>query len=356
MYPWLEEPLAQFASAFRRGRLPGSVIIAGNSGFGTMDLALECAKLYLCHESGVRACGACRSCAVFEAAAHPDFTIAVSSTAEECNDEEDLTRDPGFLALIDSASASRRAVRVDTIRRLNHWLYESPALGHSKAAIIHDAHTMGESAANAALKTFEEPPPHTLIIMVVDSLEEMLPTILSRALKLQLKTLDRSVALNWLTENTGLELSRCAVALDLCHDAPLSAAALLQENLDLAALDVVRRLIAVLNGTGSSQAVTAALKPLSPAFHGTFWSVLALQILKFKAGYPLERLSLIHVEGAQALLRMPGDTLFELPAELPFITAHQPLIPSRAPESLSTALVERLTGSAGLTLHRGGAR
>ena len=84
----------------------------------------------------------------------------------------------------------------------------SDASYNKKVAVIADAHTMPEGAANAILKTFEEPPQNTLIIMTARSLESLLPTILSRAYKIVLQKASLHESLNFIKRNCSAEDER----------------------------------------------------------------------------------------------------------------------------------------------------
>lgn len=335
IYAWLKDAFEGFKQAHDAGRLPASLIVAGNAGLGTLSFALECAKYYLCQDEHKAqlggSCGKCKSCQLFEAASHADFMAALPSTAEESDKDLDLQRDPGFLNNM-AQTTQRRSLRIDTIRKLNHYLYESPSYPQGKAAIVYDAQLMVEAAANALLKTFEEPPAGCLIILLTDSFESLLPTILSRALKINAERIDEQAALAFVTEQ-GASLQRASLALDIARGAPLTASQLIRDNEDLKILEISKR-IAGFASSGNPEPAVEALIELGGKKASQILSQMVFEILKYKAGFALEALPLINVPGAQAFLRFQTGALFDSSQYLPYVAGDLPLIPSRAPSAL----------------------
>ena len=334
LMPWLNRAYDCFYTALNQHRLPGSVIIAGHSGYGVTDLALECAKLYLCtNVQETKPCGECKSCLVFESGSHPDFLLALPTTKEECDKDEDLTKNPGFLAYLKAKSnVQRRSIRIDTIRKLNHLLHESSAFSYRKVSIIHDAHLLGESAANALLKTFEEPPSDTLIILVVETLESLLPTLLSRAFKIELSSLNQAEILPYLQEQ-GFDKKRSAVALALSANAPFRALEMLNQGLDKVALEVSEALAKAIT-QGSTTLFVKTLSEVEGAVQVTILQNLVKEILFLKQGVSLQELPLILETHAQVLSQIPTFALFKVQENFPFIEGKLPLIPSRTPKIL----------------------
>ena len=343
--PWLSPSFADFSTACLQGRLPGSVIIAGSSGSGCMELALECARFYLCeHQEGGRPCGSCASCRSFAAGAHPDFIMLRSSLKEEADAGLDLVTNPA-LALSDpelqvTDSGNRRSVRIDSIRKLIDWIGLSPAYGRGKACIINDAHTMPEGAANSILKSFEEPPPHTLIIMTAKSLESLLPTIISRAYKITLKEASLNVAEGYLG-GMGFSGRASMVGLALARQDPDKAVQLLQEGIDKKAQRIISLLCTAVQG-GADGELIDELAALAPAIQVMILGELVRELLKYKAGFALATLPLLDEQSAALLVRLPAEHLFTALSSLDQFAVSASYIPPRAPLALLRSWVQAL--------------
>ena len=274
MHAWLSPYYQQFTSALQQQRLGNSLIIAGHEGLGGKELALAMATYYLCHHpTPIGPCGHCTSCQAFARLTNPDLKVAYTSTADEADSEQDFSYDCSGLIIRGPEPKTRRVLRIDTMRKITTFLNESAVGGgRGKVVIIEGAETMTEGAANAILKTFEEPAPHSLIIMLTQSLEALLPTILSRASKVVLKDVPLAESLAYLLDPkeqhppvikrlyedyyaesaeeidcpglaTPITQERAEIALALNSYAPLAAMTMLLQGTDITALAVVRALI-----------------------------------------------------------------------------------------------------------------
>ncbi len=144
---------------FRRGLAEGRVahayVVVGPPRGAGGEAATEMVRSVFC-ASGPRACGTCRNCRLVTSRTHPDV----------------LWIEPEMKS---------RAIGIEAVRGiLLPGLLQTTMEGGWKAAVILAADRLQPAAANAFLKTLEEPPPRTLILMVSDVPHEMLPTILSR--------------------------------------------------------------------------------------------------------------------------------------------------------------------------------
>jgi DNA polymerase-3 subunit delta' len=147
-----------FEHAVRRNRLAHAYLFAGPAGVGKRLFAQELAKALLCEATPagrLEACDRCPACLQVEAGTHPDCFQA--GRPEE-----------------------RQELPIDTIRELCGRFALKSARGRGKVAILDDADDLNEEAANCFLKTLEEPPPRSVLILVGSSPERQLPTIVSR--------------------------------------------------------------------------------------------------------------------------------------------------------------------------------
>ena len=141
-----------------RGRLPHALLFVGPEGVGKRTFALKLAQALLCGRAGEAAldpCEECASCLPVKSGTHPDV-LQVARPAE------------------------RHDLPIAVIRDLCLDLGLKPMKGGRKVAIVDDADDLNAEAANAFLKTLEEPPPGSVRILIATSAEAQLETILSR--------------------------------------------------------------------------------------------------------------------------------------------------------------------------------
>jgi DNA polymerase-3 subunit delta' len=147
-----------FQQVVRRGRLAHAYLFTGPAGVGKRLFAGELAKALLCEAPpgpDLEACDTCPACLLVEAGTHPDFFTAARP--------EDKLEFP-----------------IEVVRELCQNLSLKPARGRNKIAIIDDADDLNDESANCFLKTLEEPPPRSVLILVGTRPERQLPTIVSR--------------------------------------------------------------------------------------------------------------------------------------------------------------------------------
>jgi len=112
-------------------------------------------------------------------------------------------------ALSDDAARGKsgpaKELRIDTIREMQHTVGLSPYMGRYKVYIIGDADKMNEEAANALLKTLEEPPPQTVLILLAPDPTSVLPTIASRCVQVPLRPIKRADIAEGLIKRYGAE-------------------------------------------------------------------------------------------------------------------------------------------------------
>ncbi|MFC4821887.1 DNA polymerase III subunit delta' [Dokdonella ginsengisoli] len=193
--PWLADAWRMLAGALAAQRLHHGLLIAGPSGLGKRALADAFAAAALCTQRlpDGSACGACRGCTLRAAGSHPDLVrIALE------------TRDDGKL---------RSEITVDQIRALSQRLAMASQFGGLQLALIDPADRLNAAAANALLKTLEEPTPATVIVLVADEPARLPATIRSRCQRVEVRSPSREEALAWL-RGQRVDASSAAAALD----------------------------------------------------------------------------------------------------------------------------------------------
>jgi DNA polymerase III delta' subunit len=155
-----QRPVAELLRrSLQRGRLAHAYLFAGPRGSGKQTVARTLAKALNCAGQQHDSCERCQSCRRIEQEAHPD------------------------VYWVRPESKSRRII-IDQILEFQHSVSLKPMIGRVKVGIVVDADCMGEEAGNAFLKTLEEPPGHTVIVLTSAEPQRLLPTILSRCLRL----------------------------------------------------------------------------------------------------------------------------------------------------------------------------
>ena len=157
---------ARFVAAHDRGRIAGSYLFVGPPGVGKGTFALALARALVCDapQPGLAACGRCASCVQAAAGSHPDIDVVCKP--------EDRSTIPLESFIGDAEHRMREGLCWRMLLR--------PALASRRVAIILDADHLADEAANCLLKTLEEPPGQSVIILVGTALERQLPTIRSR--------------------------------------------------------------------------------------------------------------------------------------------------------------------------------
>src|SRR5258708_6986904 len=154
------------------GRVPGSMLFTGDEGMGKKLLALELAKALNCRQrNGIEACDQCSSCKRLSRSAFPPFT------GEDDNKERMIWSEHADVAMV---RPHKQIIRVKPMRELEREANFRPFEGAARVFIVEDADYMNEGASNALLKTLEEPPPTSHLILTTSNPTALLATIRSR--------------------------------------------------------------------------------------------------------------------------------------------------------------------------------
>ena len=194
--PWLAREMAALSAARASGRMPHALLIHEAPGAGGDWLAVWAAQLVLCAKGGATPCGECAACRRVSALQHPDL----------------LWLQP----LEDS-----RQIRIEQVRDLSAELALTSHAGGYKVAVVTPADALNRFAANALLKTLEEPAPRTLLILVATQPSRLPATIVSRCQRLRVRAPERAAAIAWLTAARGK--ADWDGALDVLGEAPFLA-------------------------------------------------------------------------------------------------------------------------------------
>lgn len=190
-YPWQVQSWNRWVAL--RARLPHAIMLKGPHGTGKLDFAMQMAQSLLC-EAPARdgsACGECPSCHWFQQETHPDFRLLQPEAFAEADDGEE--REAG-------KKKPSRQISVDQVRALGDFANLSAHQGGHRVVLIHPAEAMNTAAANALLKTLEEPTARMILILVSHKPQQLLPTIRSRCVALAMDMPSPEASAGWLTQ------------------------------------------------------------------------------------------------------------------------------------------------------------
>ncbi len=194
LFPWFANTWQQLSAIGKNKQI--SLLFTGPSGIGKKILAEQYAKFILCKQNFHHSCGQCRSCILFNAGNHPDFY---------CLQPED----------------KGHIIKIDQVRELTDHLSQTSVLGDYQVVIIFESERMNRAAANAFLKTLEEPRGKVCILLTSDQPSFLPATIRSRCMKINLALPKQALSLQWLS-------AECELAenyLSFADNLPLKARA-----------------------------------------------------------------------------------------------------------------------------------
>jgi len=202
IYPWTHSQWHGLIQRSVADRLPHALIFSGLDGLGKLSTAKNFAQYLLCESpNNDQACQTCRSCIQYSANTHPDYT------------------------LLEPEEAGKQ-IKVDQIRSLIEGFSLSRHHSTHRVAIINPADAMNLSSANSLLKSLEEPPEKTLIILVTSRLAILPATIKSRCQHIHFAPPSQDMATNWLNNqpsDQALTPEDTKAMLAMANGAPLKA-------------------------------------------------------------------------------------------------------------------------------------
>lgn len=189
--------------------MPHALLFHGPEGSGKAAAALELARSLHCEQGGEGTCGACRGCGRTAALNHPDFSVlfpftARVSQAAEREALQEALKDPYGYALPEEAAT----ISIDRIRALQKQFAYGAFEGVWRTAVFLHADRMRPEGANALLKTLEEPPGRSLLILVAPGQDALLPTVVSRCQGMKFTPLASRDVAEDLAGQAGVEADR----------------------------------------------------------------------------------------------------------------------------------------------------
>ena len=170
---WLEPLRARLASMQDQRRLPHGLLIHGPAGAGQADIGLWFAYRLLCRGQAMKPCGECADCRLFLAGNHPDFH---------------------WIGVLED----KKDIGIAQLRELTETLVLRSYRGGAKVALVEPAEAMNIHSFNALLKTLEEPPQDTYLMLATSRSDRMPRTIVSRCARFPVPLPEAREALAWL--------------------------------------------------------------------------------------------------------------------------------------------------------------
>jgi DNA polymerase-3 subunit delta' len=177
-----------------------ALLLRAAPGIGALHAALVLAQSRLCDApaaGGGLACGQCASCRLVQAHGHPDLFVLLPET---------LRREHGWPLPDDRPDAEEgkrkasRQIRIDDVRAMLDWVTKTAARGRGKVVVLHPVEALNDHAASALLKTMEEPPALTSLVLTCSDPHAVLPTVRSRCQQLVMPLPGAEAAGRWLEE------------------------------------------------------------------------------------------------------------------------------------------------------------
>jgi DNA polymerase-3 subunit delta' len=242
LLPWQNELWSQLTKRvlMPQQSLPHALLAAGMQGMGKRAFVWRLVAWLLCRERNshpLGACGVCESCQWLRSGTHPSLQvlpmISMPVSADNAHAKEAATSTAKDKKSAKAASNAALKIKVDDIRALQPFIYQGGQ--GMRICVLDYAEQMTIAAANALLKTLEEPQAQVHLFLISDTPAQLLPTIKSRVQQLALQTIDPAVSIDYVTHALGSTVNREAVGtaaieqlIQLANGAPLAAVALAQ--------------------------------------------------------------------------------------------------------------------------------
>jgi DNA polymerase-3 subunit delta' len=241
----------------RSGTVPHAYLFTGPPGSGKRTLALAFAMALNCQADAPAGqpwpdvpCGLCSSCSRTARGTHPDV-VEIDLEAQARGNSDGAGK---------SKYGPAKELRIDVIREMQETVGLTPHSGRWRVVVIGDAERLNEEASNCLLKTLEEPPGHTILVLLAADQSLMLPTVASRCFVVPLHGLSRMTIAQALRERWHAERERADLAAALADGRLGRAVGLLDRPDALARRKAAFEEVAVLVGAGVLERVAVATR------------------------------------------------------------------------------------------------
>lgn len=208
MYPWLQPYYLKVIRAFQQGHRHHALLFKAEQGLGIEQLLTQIGAWIICQQPAQTPCDQCHSCHLRKAQNHPD--------------------------IYQLAPLEGKDIGVEQVREINEKIAQYAQQGGNKLVYVQGVERLTEAAANALLKTLEEPRPNTYFLLQADVSAPIMPTIYSRCQVHLIHTPDPLIVRDWLQQqiqDDSATAQEIEMALTMNYSRPLSALTTLQQGL-----------------------------------------------------------------------------------------------------------------------------
>ncbi|MDI9333914.1 MAG: DNA polymerase III subunit delta' [Cytophagales bacterium] len=220
LLPWLERDLVRLLA--QRGH---AYLVTGTLGLGQFELAMAMAASLLCEANQQQACGHCDACHMVRAKSHPDLAVLLPETLSLALgwplDEKTQTE------LDDKKRKPSKQIKLEAVQDLISFVQRTSSRGKGLVAVIYPAEAMNPIAANALLKSLEEPVGNTRFVLATEDSAALLPTIRSRCQSFVLTPPEPKLVVAWMASE-GVSEKDANVWLKAAGGQPQTALAMSQ--------------------------------------------------------------------------------------------------------------------------------
>lgn len=260
---WHQPVWDKFARMLKQDAMPHALLLSGPEGVGKSYLVKQLAAQLFCEQTTgeLAHCGVCPACQLMQAGSHPDFRWVT----RELTAKNELSKE----------------IRVDQVRDTIHWLGLTSHSGRRKMVVIEPAERMNWNAANALLKSLEEPPAGTLIVLITAVPGQLAATVRSRCQQIKIALPEKQQGLSWLQSQ--LDKSDDVEAL-LAQGggAPFKALALKGDTLRSKRAELLQGLIDLRCGKAEPVGLAASWVKLGPEPIIEWLQVLILDLMRMQ--------------------------------------------------------------------------
>ena len=199
-----QRPIKLLQQAIQNQRVVNSYLFLGTEGIGKRLVAVQFAKVLNCLDIEQRtdACDRCTSCKKIDQYLHPDVSVI---------------------------EPEGQTIKIEQVRQMQRTLAYRPYEARQRVVILTAADRMAHDIPNALLKTLEEPPLHTVIILLANNAKFILPTILSRCQTIRFNPLPSHLVSDWLMREKGLTENKAGLLASLSEGSPGKALEIQEE-------------------------------------------------------------------------------------------------------------------------------
>ena len=187
--PWQQTTFAHWFESHHSDRPAHAYLVLAQEDTGGEQMVHAMADSLLCQNPSAQhhACGQCAECQLIAAFSHPDLRIIRPSIMNMGHPIEELRPEK-----------PSKDITIDDVRSLDHMVNQTSHRGGPRVVVLYPAHKLNRNAANALLKTLEEPPANTVFILLAHDVKQLLPTIVSRSQIVHLSKPSTEQALSYL--------------------------------------------------------------------------------------------------------------------------------------------------------------